>query len=139
MSVIPPEIVPMEVTMPELIIENLKQRDNDLQKAIDSVSMKLDLILVQITKVAVLEEKHTSQAADINRAHAYIADLKRRHEADDKELRELVATLSRDTLAYINQSKGQNRVIWTLITTFGSALLTMLVKILFFMGANGAG
>ena len=109
------------------VIGLMSDRDTML-KTMDSVSMKLDLILAQITKVAVLEEKHSSSAQDINRAHLYIANL-------EKE----VDKLSIEVREFISYSKGVARTAWGVWAVMGSAVIAMLVKVMFFLGAHGVG
>ena len=105
----------------EVSIQALKASENSMQKTLDGVSVKLDMILAQITKVAVLEEKHSSQTADVNRAHKYIKDI------DDKH-----AELAKEARAFINQAKG----MWAVIAFLGLSGLLTLIKVMFFMGPH---
>ena len=116
----------------EASIMSLKSSEAAMQKSIDGVSTKLDLILAQITKVAVLEEKHTNQVADINRAHKYIKDLEDQQKADKTELTAALNSLAIETRAFINQARG----MWGVIAFIGFAGLATLVKVLFFMGQH---
>ena len=85
----------------EGVIMGLAHDRDELKKTMEGVSTKLDLILAQITKVAILEEKHSNSTADINRAHIYIANL-------EKE----VKVLSEEVRAYISESKGMAKMAW---------------------------
>ena len=114
----------------EPAIQALKASEASMQKSIDGVSTKLDLILAQITKVAVLEEKHSNQVADINRAHKYIKDLEEQQEKDVDALRKELSDLAKETRAFINQAKG----MWALLSFLGAGFIATLVKVLFFMG-----
>lgn len=94
---------------------------DDLKKSMEVVSTKLDLILAQITKVAILEERHNGSTADINRAHLYIANL-------EKE----VKTLSTEVRDYISESRGMAKMAWALWTLLSGGMGMMLAKIFFF-------
>lgn len=87
-----------------------------------AVSTKLDLILAQITKVAILEEKHQNQGVDITRAHDKISKLEAKHDDLALEIR-----------AFMNQMKGQSKILWAI----GSVVGMLLVKVLFFAANNG--
>jgi len=88
----------------------------------EAVSTKLDLILAQITKVAILEEKHSNLIIDNDRAHKKIEGLATK-----------VDTLAQETRAFINHSQGRDKVLWAI----GGAVLLLGIKILFFMGNLG--
>ena len=107
------------------VIGLMSDRDA-MSKTMDGVSLKLDLILAQITKVAVLEEKHSSSTADINRAHLYIANIK-----------EEVNELSVEVRNFIAYSKGVAKTAWAIWGFMGATVLAILVKVLFFLGAHG--
>lgn len=93
-----------------------------VEKVMDAVSTKLDLILAQITKVAILEEKHTNLIIDNDRAHKKISDLTDKF---DK--------LADETKAFMNYSKGQNKVLWAI----GGVVMALVIKALFFAANNG--
>jgi hypothetical protein len=95
---------------------------DDLKKSMEVVSTKLDLILAQITKVAILEERHNNSTQDINRAHLYVANL-------EKE----VKTLSTEVRSFISESKGMAKMAWIVWTILSSAVGLVFVKVLFFM------
>lgn len=111
----------------EASIHALKQSETSMQKSIDSVSAKLDLILAQITKVAVLEEKHSNQSADVNRAHKYIQDLETKQRGDMKDMEKALESLALETRAFINQAKG----MWAVIAFIGAGGLLTLAKVFF--------
>lgn len=108
----------------EGVIQTLLHSRDAAQKTLEGVSTKLDLILAQITRVAILEEKHSNSAADITRAHDKIAVV-------EQELE----TLSREVRDYMAYSRGVTRTAWAIWTLMGSGLGAMLLKILFF--SNG--
>lgn len=95
---------------------------SSVEKVMDAVSTKLDLILAQITKVAILEEKHSALIVDNDRAHKKISDL------TDKFDR-----LAEESRAFINYSKGQQKIMWAI----GTAVAALVVKALFFAANNG--
>ena len=95
---------------------------SSVEKVMDAVSTKLDLILAQITKVAILEEKHSNLIIDNDRAHKKISDLTDKF---DK--------LAEETKAFINYTKGQNKVLWAI----GGVVMALVVKALFFAANNG--
>lgn len=93
-----------------------------MERTMEAVSTKLDLILAQITKVAILEEKHSNLIIDNDRAHKKIADLTDKFD-----------TLATETRAFMNYSKGQNKVLWAI----GGVVFGLLVKALFFAANAG--
>lgn len=95
---------------------------SSVEKVMDAVSTKLDLILAQITKVAILEEKHSNLIIDNDRAHKKISDLTDKF---DK--------LADETKAFMNYSKGQNKVLWAI----GGVVMALVIKALFFAANNG--
>lgn len=95
---------------------------SSMERTMEAVSTKLDLILAQITRVAILEEKHTNQQSDLNRAHSKIADLSSKHD-----------TLAEEIRAFMNFAKGQGKVLWAL----GGVVGLLLIKVLFFAAGQG--
>lgn len=93
-----------------------------VERTMEAVSTKLDLILAQITKVAILEEKHSNLIIDNDRAHKKIADIS-----------EKLDRLSEDTRGFMKYTEGQNKVLWAI----GSVVLGLLIKALFFAAGHG--
>ncbi|MDD5176256.1 MAG: hypothetical protein PHQ05_07545 [Sterolibacterium sp.] len=93
-----------------------------MERTMEAVSTKLDLILAQITKVAILEEKHSNLIIDNDRAHKKIGDL-------GKEM----SDLAKETRAFINYSQGRDKVLWAI----GAGVLLLGVKVLFFAASHG--
>jgi tetrahydromethanopterin S-methyltransferase subunit G len=93
-----------------------------MERTLEAVSTKLDLILAQITKVAILEEKHSNLIIDNDRAHKKIETLTAK-----------VDTLATETRAFINHSQGRDKVLWLLAGCVGG----LAIKIMFFMGSMG--
>ena len=88
----------------------------------EGMTTKLDLILAQVTKVAILEERHNNQQVDVTRAHAKIG-------AVEKDLE----TMSREARNFISYSQGRDKVLWAI----GVAVMVLFVKVLFFTAATG--
>jgi hypothetical protein len=95
---------------------------SSVEKVMEAVSTKLDLILAQITKVAILEEKHSNLIVDNDRAHKKIAALEKKHDDLAVEIRE-----------FMNFSKGQGKVMWAI----GAAVSALVIKALFFAANHG--
>lgn len=100
----------------------IEQNNAQTRTAMESVNTKLDLILAQITRVAILEEKHQAQQVDVTRAHSRVGTL---------EL--TVNALAIETREFINYSKGRDKVLWAI----GSGVLLLAIKVLFFAASNG--
>lgn len=103
-------------------ISLLEQSAGQTQRTMEAVSTKLDLILAQITKIALLEQKHDNSTLDINRAHTKI-----------EQLAKEVDALAIETRNFISYSKGMTKVIWSI----GGVVFALLVKVLFFAASNG--
>ena len=93
-----------------------------IKQTSEGMTTKLDLILAQITKVAILEEKHSNLLIDNDRAHSKIAGV------TDK-----LDNLAQESRAFMNYTKGQNKVLWSI----GAVVLGLLIKALFFAANNG--
>lgn len=114
-SVLPCSDHDKRITLTEQAVMSIKQTNEGL-------TTKMDLLLVQMTKVALLEEKHITQQADLTRAHSKI-------EHQSKALE----TLGIEARAFMNYSQGRDKVLWTL----AGAVAVLLVKVLFFAANNG--
>lgn len=88
----------------------------------EGMTTKLDLILAQVTKVAILEERHNNQQVDVTRAHSKLGVLEKELEA-----------LARETRAFINYSQGRDKVLWAI----GAVVMVLVVKALFFAASQG--
>lgn len=93
-----------------------------LKSTNEGITTKLDLLLAQMTKVALLEERNITQQIDLSRAHSKIES-----NADKLE------ALSVESRAFMNYTKGQTKVLWAI----GTAVFGLLVKALFFAANNG--
>lgn len=103
------------ISLTEQAVMSLKQTNEGL-------TTKMDLLLAQMTKVALLEERNVTQQIDLARANTRIDA-----NADKME------KLAEESRAFMNYSKGQNKVLWTL----GVAVAALLVKALFFAAGHG--
>lgn len=100
----------------------IEQTMGGIRAANEQMVNKLDLLLTQMTKIALLEERHLSQQTDLNRAHDRIGELSKA----------LTAHVN-STEAFINYSKGRDRVLWTLSAAVGILVL----KAVFFASSHG--
>lgn len=104
----------------------LEQSFQQIPRSMDSVNAKMDMILAQITKVAILEEKHRSQQLDIAHAHDKLARLEQKHDGLQKEV-----------MQFINEARGMARMAWVVWTLLGTTVVALLVKMLFFAASTG--
>lgn len=96
-----------------------------IKQTSEGMTTKLDLILAQITKVAILEEKHSNLLIDNDRAHRKISDVTGK-----------LDTLAEESRAFMNYTKGQNKqnkVLWAI----GAIVAGLFVKVLFFASSHG--
>ena len=107
-------------------VSSLEHASQTLKEAISGMTIKLDLILAQVTKVAILEEKHNTQQLDLSRLYTRVETLNDKHE-----------TLSVESREFSNIVKGMGRMAWALWSVLGATVLVLFIKILFFMGKNG--
>ena len=107
-------------------ISLLEQAILALQSTNEGISTKLDLILGQITKIALLEQKHDAQKADITRLELRINKIEADHEA-----------FSRETRSVISEFKGMWKLSGILWACLGGTTITLLIKVMFFMAQQG--
>lgn len=103
------------IMLTEQAVMSLKQTNEGL-------TAKMDLLLVQMTKVALLEEKHLTQQQDVARAHTKV-----------DETTKALNTLALETRAFMNYAKGQGTVLWAI----GVVVAALTVKALFFAANHG--
>ncbi len=103
------------ISLTEQSVASLKQTN-------EGITTKLDLILAQVTRVALLEEKHTTLMTDNNRAHSKISSL-------EKDIEEL----GRESREFISYTKGQNKIVLAI----GGVVAMLFIKMLFFTAGNG--
>jgi hypothetical protein len=109
----------------EAKIAILDQRDSMIMESLQELKSKTDLILMQVTKVAVLEVNHSHHNEAMSRAFLRI-----------EKLEEAGGTLGKETREFINQVKGMTRVAYWLWGAMGTGLGAMMLKILFGIGGN---
>ena len=103
-------------------ISLLEQSSDQLTTNMAAANTKLDLILAQITRVAVLEEKHQAQQVDVSRAHDRVTDVET-----------TINALAIETRAFIAYLQGRDKVLWAI----GVAVLSLSIKALFFTATLG--
>lgn len=100
----------------------LEQQDNAISKAIERLDGKLDAILVQVSKIAVLETNHSHQSGALDRAFNAINTTSVKVESLEK---------------FQSNIEGMARLAYILWASFGGGLLMLAVKVLFFMQGHG--
>jgi hypothetical protein len=104
----------------EAKIAMLEHRDASIVETLTKLEGKIDLILMQITKVAVHEVYHDNHNEAITRASTRIE----RVEID-------TAALARETREFTNQVKGMMRMAYWQWGMMGTGLGGMMIKLLF--------
>lgn len=104
----------------------LESSHSHLKSSLDTVVDKLDKILEQNTKVAVLAEKQMSHQADIERAHFRIEQVEQKGEKLAVEVREFISFI-----------RGLTKLAYVLWSSLGGAVFLLAIKILFFVGKQG--
>lgn len=107
-------------------ISLMEQAVIGLKSTNEGITTKLDLILAQITKIALLEQKHETQEMDINRMESRIGQIEARHEE-----------FSRETRSFISEFKGMSKLSGILWASLGGTTIALLIKVLFFMAQQG--
>lgn len=104
-------------------IEALEKREevifSALKKMEDKFDSKLDLILFQINKIAVLEANHNNHQQSIQRAFAKI-------ETAEDQVRALEM--------FRSKTEGMAKIAWLLWSTIGVGVVLILIKVFFFGG-----
>lgn len=100
-------------------IEALEKREailfEALKKMEDKFDSKLDLILFQISKIAVLEANHQNQQSSIQRAFSKLDDLEE---------------ASRIQEAFRNKTEGMAKMAWVLWTMLGVSVAGLIAKVM---------
>lgn len=99
-------------------IESLERRGDDLLEAFKSMAdkfdAKLDVIIYQMNKIAILEVEHSNHKTSLSRAFDQIEDLTK-----------VVATLT----SYKDKAEGMTRMAWILWSAMGVSITTLIIKI----------
>lgn len=93
-----------------------------LKQTNEGLTTKMDLLLAQMTKIALLEERNITQQVDLGRAHAKIDSNSEKFD-----------NLALESRAFMNYTKGQNKILWAI----GAAVAALVVKALFFAANHG--
>lgn len=100
-------------------IENLERKEDivfaALKKMEDKFDAKLDLILFQIQKIAVLEANHINHQAGLSRAFEKLESLEEQ---------------ARDLYAFKNHTSGMAKMAWVLWSALGISVAGLLVKVM---------
>lgn len=98
-------------------IETLEKRDESIIKTLELMEnrfdAKLDLILSQISKIAVLEVNHQNASSAINRAFTKMEELEK---------------LTRDLAAFRDRTEGMAKMAWLLWGVMGTGLGFLILK-----------
>lgn len=101
-------------------IDALERRDDSIFSAIkkmeDKFDSKLDLILFQISKIAVLEANHQHQSTALDRAFKKIEDLQKSVDV---------------TLEFKNKTEGMAKMAWYLWGGLSGVVGFLLIKVFF--------
>lgn len=103
------------IALTEQAVMSIKQTNEGL-------TTKMDILIGTMTKVALLEEKHGNQQQDVTRAHTKI-----------ETLTKTVDDLAQESRAFMNHTKGQNKVLWAI----GGTVMALVIKALFFASSHG--
>ncbi len=106
----------------ETRISNLEAQDSTIKESLNKFENKLDLILLQISKVAVLEANHGHQNEAIGRAFERIESVEK--------------TLA-DVNRFVHRTEGMAKMAYILWGALGSGLVMLAIKVMFFMGSHG--
>ena len=110
----------------------VEHTSESIKVMMESVNIKLDKILEKVNRIDILEEKHSTQQADITRAHRKIELLETAHNVEIDTMSKRVDELSVESRKFMNETNGMARMAWIVWTMMGSGLVVMLVKVLFF-------
>ena len=117
----------------------IEHANASVKSALESLNTKVDLILAQVTKVAILEEKHTAQQIDLTRAHRKIETLEAEHAKEIESLCKKVDELAIESRSYISETRGMAKMAVFIWTTMGAAVFLLMIKVMFFTPASPLG
>lgn len=109
-------------------IVQLEEKDKTLQDTMTRIEVKLDMVVLQISKIAVLEEKHSTHAATIDRIFARMSTLEKSCESSLKDLAREHTSLKENTEKFINHTNGLAKGAFLLWTLMGTGLGFLLLK-----------
>ena len=106
-------------------IENLEKRDDDMVSLLGKIESKfdskLDMIIFQINKVAVLEASHQAHSSAMERCFATMEKISSRLDAMD---------------AFRNRTEGMAKMAWVLWGAMGTGVGFLLLKAMFAGGSH---
>ena len=122
----------------EAKLAQLEARDASIQEALlrqekhlENQDLKLDMILTQVTKVAVLETNHAHHSSGLERAFAEIGRVDHRFSDDLKKVSADLATLSTQANHFIHNLEGKTTMLKWVLLVMGSGLGLTAMKVLF--------
>jgi len=118
-----------EINIPPIIdrrISGLESSYSYLKDTMKEIVEKLNSILEQSTKVAILAEKQANHAIDLERAERRIVEVEAKY-----------STLHTQVSEFISFIRGLTKLAYILWTSLGAVVFLILIKILFFLGKQG--
>ncbi len=118
-----------EINIPPVIdrrISGLESAYSYLKDTMKEIVEKLNSILEQSTKVAILAEKQANHAIDLERAEKRIVEVEAKY-----------STLHTQVSEFISFIRGLTKLAYILWTGLGAVVFLILIKILFFLGKQG--
>ena len=98
----------------------LEERDKMIVESLSKQDMKLDMILSQVTKVAVLENNHQHHSSGLERAFKQI----QKHEDE-------LDSLSKEVKDFIAHTRGMARMAWDLRGFLSGTVGILGIKLVF--------
>lgn len=114
-------------------VENIT---SNLQSLMESVDAKVDKILEKVNRIDILEVKHTNQQDELSRAYKKIDSLEKEHDQEIAALHKNLDTLSVESRAFHNETKGMAKMAWYLWSGIGATTFLLLIKVLFFTASS---
>jgi hypothetical protein len=117
----------------EARLVTLENQDEGLREALHKFESKLDLILAQVSKIAVLEANHTHHSSGLDRAFVQITTVDRKLDAHVEVLVSRMGQFEE----FMNKTRGMAQMAYLLWGAFGAGLALIFVKVMFFMSSHG--
>ena len=121
----------MEPCNQEGRLSTLEHQSESLAKTLEKFELKLDMILNQINKVAVLETSHQHHDQAIGRVFVKLAEVELEAATHFKEIDKTLHAVEE----FINTTRGMAKMANILWAVLGSSVLGIIIKMAFF--ANG--
>lgn len=97
-----------------------------LKASVEEIVNKLDKILEQNTKIAVIAEKQANHQVDLERAETRIKDMEAKHLALYTQVSEFISFI-----------RGLTKLAYVLWTSISAVVMLLLIKVMFFLGKSG--